>query len=102
MASACFDLQLSPIIWWPSTLLSSPTVVSRLEVEIIIENVSKGYGKLNEIIDGNILGKVPNPQRVVQEWLVIPNVWFHFVNFPNSSLTEVTSDCCPPFPADSL
>lgn len=67
MASACFDLQLSPIIWWPSTLLSSPTVVSHLEVEIIIENVSKGYGKLNEIIDANILGKVPNPQRVVQE-----------------------------------
>jgi hypothetical protein len=42
-------------------------VVSHLEVEIIIENVSKGYGKLNEIIDANILGKVPNPQRVVQE-----------------------------------
>lgn len=69
MASAFFDLQLPPIIWWPSTLLSSPTVVSHLEVEIIIENVSKGYGKLNEIIDGNILGKVPNPQRVFQERL---------------------------------
>lgn len=65
--SFMIDLQLSPIIWWPSTLLSSPTVVSHLEVEIIIENVSKGYGKLNEIIDANILGKVPNPQRVVQE-----------------------------------
>lgn len=58
MASACFDLQLSPIIWWPSTLLSSPTTVSHLEVEIIIENISKGYGKLNEIIDGSALGKV--------------------------------------------
>lgn len=69
VASACFDLQLSPIIWWPSTLLSSPSTVSHLEVEIIIENISKGYGKLNEIIDGSALGKVPNPQRVFQERL---------------------------------
>lgn len=69
MASACFDLQLPPIIWWPSTLLSSPTMVSRLEVEIIIENVSKGYGNLNEIIDGNVLGGVPNPRGVFQKQL---------------------------------
>lgn len=69
VASACFDLQLPPIIWWPSTLLSSPTMVSHLEGEIIIENVSKGYGKLNEIIDGNILGEVPSPQGVFQEQL---------------------------------
>lgn len=100
MASARFDLQLSPIIWGPSTFLTSPNVVSTPEVEKIIY-ISKGFGKLNEIIDGNILGKGPEPTEGIQG-AVIPNVWFHLVTFPKSPFTEVTSDCCPPFLADSL
>lgn len=69
-------------------------MVPRLELEIIIENVPKGFGKLNEIIEGKGLGKGPEPTLGIPG-AVILNVWFHFVTSPNSPLTEVTSDCCP-------
>lgn len=36
--------------------ITPPNVVPRLEEEIIIENVPKGLGKLNEIIEGKGLG----------------------------------------------
>lgn len=101
VASAGFDLQLSPIICWPSTSLTPPNVVSHLQVEVIIENVSKGYGKLNEIIDGNVLGKVPNPQRVFQERLFqMPG----FILWPFLTLLLLRSlvTAVLHFPADSL
>lgn len=58
-------------------------MVPRLEEEIIIENVPKGLGKLNEIIEGKGLGKGPEPTLGIPG-AVIPNVWFHFVTSPNS------------------